>query len=103
MNMRYQTLSDLEEIVRFDNKAGFDATLPRYLQRGTGKTGFMTADQWLERNAGWCESYQARISPDACKSRRDSQLNEFCKGCKGVRKGSGNPADGKCLTEWNLP
>jgi hypothetical protein len=89
--MRCQTLSDLEETVRFENNAGFGATLPRYLQRGTGKTGFMTADQWLERYAGWCESYKARISSVACKSRRDSELNEFCKGCKGICKGSESP------------
>lgn len=100
--MRCQTLSDLEETVRFENNVGFGAALPRYLQRGTGKTEFMTADQWLERYAGWCESYQARISPVACKSRRDSQLNEYCKGCKGIRKRSEKPAGGTCLTEISL-
>ena|SRR5665647_1711072 len=100
--MRCQTLSDLEETVRFENNAGFGTTLPRYLQRGAGKTGFMTAEQWLDRYAGWCESYQARISPDACKSRQNSALNEFCKGCKGIRKGSGKPVDGRCLTEMTL-
>jgi len=95
-------LSDLEETVRFENNAGFGSTLPSYPQRGTRKTGFMTADQWLERYAGWCESYQARISSAACKSRQNSALNEFCKGCKGIRKGSGMPAGGTCLTEITL-
>jgi hypothetical protein len=94
--MRCQTLSDLEETVRFENNAGFGATLPRYLKRGTGKTEFMTADQWLERYAGWCESYQARISPYACKSRQNSALNEFCNGCKGIRKSGGKHAHVAC-------
>jgi hypothetical protein len=97
--MRCQALSDPEETVRFGNNAGFGATLPRYLQKETGKTELMTAAQWLDRNAGWCESYQARISPDACKSRQNSGLNEFCKGCKGIRKGSGKSAGGM----WLLP
>ena len=99
--MRSQTLYDLKEMVRFDTKAGFGTTQPLYAQRGTGKTEYITADQWLDRYAGWCESYQARISPDACKSRQNSALNEFCKGCKGIRKGS-EPAGGTCLTETTL-
>lgn len=101
--MRGQMLSGSEEMGRFDNNAGFGFKQPRYLQRGAGTTEFMTTEQWLDRYAGWCESYKARISSVACKSRRDLQLNEFCKGCKGIRKSSGKPAGGTCLTERTLP
>ena len=87
--MRCQTLSDLGKIVWFENKAGFDVIQPRYPQKRGGKTECMTADQWLDRYAGWCESYKARISSAACKLRRESELSEFCTGCKGILNKSG--------------
>jgi hypothetical protein len=89
--MGSQTLYDQEELGRFDNKAGFGSKQTRFPQRGTGKTEYKTVDQWLDRYAGWCEPLQARISVDACKSRQDSELGDFCKVCKGkgIRKRSG--------------
>ena len=85
--MKRQTLSDLEEMGRFDTIAGFGSNLPRFPQRGEGKTECETADQWLDRNAGWCEPFKARISPETCKLRRqDAELSDFCKGCTGIRK-----------------
>jgi hypothetical protein len=75
--------------MRFDNKAGFGSTQQSFLQRGTGKTEYVTADQWLDRYADWCESYQARISSSACKLRRESELSEFCTGCKGTLNKNG--------------
>jgi hypothetical protein len=85
--MKWQTLSNLEEMGRFDNKAGFGSNLPRYQQRGVGKTECVTADQWLDRYTGLCEPFKVRISPDACKLRRqDAELSDFCKGCKGISK-----------------
>jgi hypothetical protein len=89
--MRRQAFSDQEEMGRFDNKAGFGSKLTRFPQRGTGKTGYETVDQWLDRYTGWCEPLKARISVGACKSRQDSELGDFCKVCKGkgIRKRSG--------------
>jgi hypothetical protein len=47
----------------------------------------MTVDQWLDWYAGWCEPFKARISPYTCKLRRqDSELSDFCKGYKGIRR-----------------
>jgi hypothetical protein len=90
--MRWQTLPDLEEMWRLD-KDGLSPNQSRYPKRGTGKAECcVTADQWLDRYAGWCEPFQVRITPDACKLRRNSELSDFCKGCKGIRKRSGKPA-----------
>jgi hypothetical protein len=89
--MSRQAFSDLEEMGRFDNKAGFGSNQLRYPQRRVAKTECVTVDQWLDRYAGWCEPLQARISDDACKSRRDSELSDICKECKGkgIRKKNG--------------
>jgi hypothetical protein len=89
--MRLQTLSDPEEMGRFDNKAGLGSNRPRFPQRRVAKTECVTVDQWLDRYAGWCEPLKARISADACKSRQNSELGDFCKVCKGkgIRKRSG--------------
>ncbi len=101
--MRCQTLSDLEEIVWFENIAGFGATQPRYPQKKAGKSECMTADQWLDRYSDWCEPYKARISSAACKSRQKSELSEFCMGCKGIRNRSGNSNNGKCPPKRIVP
>lgn len=95
--MRCQTSYDQEEVVRFDNNAGFDAPMPRLSRRTAGKAEHMTADQWLDRYAGWCESYKARISSFACKLRQNSELSDFCKGCKGVGKKKENYSGGTYL------
>ena len=87
--MKWRTLSDLEEMGRFNNKAGFGSNLPSYPQRGAGKTECVTADQWLDRHTGWCKPFKVRISPEACELRQDSELSDFCKGCKGIRRSSG--------------
>ena len=87
--MKWHTLSDLEEMGRFNNKAGFGSNLPHYPQRGAGKTECVTADQWLDRHTGWCKPFKVRISPEACELRQDSELSDFCKGCKGIRRSSG--------------
>jgi hypothetical protein len=84
--MKLQTLSDLEELERFDSKGGVGYNLPRYPQRRTGKTKCETADQWLDSYAGWCEPFKARMSKDTCKSRKNAELSDFCKGCEGIRK-----------------
>lgn len=86
--MKWQTSSDLEEMGRFDNKAGFGSNQLRYPQRGVGITECVTADQWLDRYTGWCEQFKVRISPDACKLRQVAELSDLCKGCKGMRKRS---------------
>lgn len=86
MNMRKQTLADLEGMGRFDHTAGFIPDLLRNLQLRMGAAERVTAEQWLERHADWCEPYQPRISSSACKTRRDSELSDFCKGCRGILK-----------------
>jgi hypothetical protein len=97
--MRWQSLPDLEEMWRLDNKDGISPSQSRYPQRRTGKAECcVTADQWLDRYAGWCEPFQVRISPDACKFRRNSELSDFCKGCKGIRKRGGKAAGGTRLS-----
>jgi len=97
--MGWQTLSDLEEILQFEDKAGFGPNLSFYPQSGAEKTEIMTAEQWLDRNTGWCEPYKARISPDACKLRKVSEMSDFCMVCKGIRKRSGKPVGGTRLPE----
>jgi len=96
--MRWQTLPGLDEMVWLDTKTGFGPNQSLYPQRGTGKTECMTADQWLDRHAGWCEPFKVRISPDACKLRRNSELSDFCKGCRGIRTRGGKPVGGTCLS-----
>jgi hypothetical protein len=103
MIMGWQTLSDFEEMLRFDDKARFGHNLPRYLQKRAGKTECLTAEQWLDRYTGWCEPFKARISPDACKSRKGSELSDFCKGCTGIRNRSGKLASSTGLSERTLP
>lgn len=71
---------------RFDDKAGVGYHQPRYPQRGVGRTERVIADQWLDRYTGWCELFKVRISPDACKLRQDTEMSDFCKGCKGISK-----------------
>ena len=95
--MSCQTLFDLEEMMRFYSKTGFSSKQLRFSQRGTGKTECLTADQWLDRYAGWCEPFKARISAEACKSRQGSGLSEFCMGCKGILKRSAKPVECTCL------
>ena len=101
--MGCQASSNLEEIGRFIKRAVLGTNQTRYTQRGAGKTECMTADQWLDQYAGWCEPFKARISPDACKLRRDSDLNDLCNVCKGIRKKNRKPAGGTCLPERILP
>jgi hypothetical protein len=97
--MRWQTLPDLEEMWRLDNKDGISPKQSHYPKRGAGKTECcVTADQWLDRNTGWCEPFKVRISSDACKLRRRSELSDFCRGCKGIRTRGGKPAGGTCLS-----
>jgi hypothetical protein len=86
--MQWQTLCDPDEMGQFDNITGFGYNLPCHPQKEAGKTDCVTADQWLDRYTGWCEPFKARMSPDACKLRRDAELSDFCQGCKGIHKRS---------------
>jgi hypothetical protein len=49
--MGSQTLYDLKEMGRFDNKAGFGSDQPRYPQRRVAKAECVTVDQWLDRQS----------------------------------------------------